>query len=308
VCSSRVTPVRLLEEHLVVITSSREVRGAVTDGSGSFLSGVQVRLEVPAEAVASPSIPSQVENARHEAVTASDGAFAFPGVADVGGIRLLASRDGYRTFRQTLPGGALTDLEVPLSATFERQFLLTGSVADSRGRPVPGAQVRIGKDETRSDGGGRFRLPVRDPVDTDALGVVRVGVGGALLEEIGRRLLEAGGEAVFVEVALSREQWVIEGEVRDPGGGRFSNWFVQLHEVIQDGAGEALIDLSRGPLASWQGSRLDVSGRFVLRGIGSGGRYVVRAVHKGRGLIVESEPVMPGTRPVILRVPAGGGP
>jgi hypothetical protein len=89
---------------------------------------------------------------------------------------------------------------------------LSGTVVLADGRPAAGARVRLARGEARTDGGGRFHLPLRGVEDDSVLEVEGEGHAPHVERHFGRRLRH-GGSADTGFVVLDRPLDTLAGRL-----------------------------------------------------------------------------------------------
>lgn len=154
-----------------LIRGTASVSGIVVDADGKPMRQVQVQLEGD-------------PRASRAVITRDDGRFAFSDVA-AGEFALRASRPGfpdvnYGAKQPGRPGSKLQlrdgDRVSDVTLRLEHGAVLTGTVFDDRGQPLPGASVTAFQAFTALDGSITFRAVVRSGSsfpNTDDRGVFR---------------------------------------------------------------------------------------------------------------------------------------
>lgn len=235
--------------------------------------------------------------ARHSAITATDGGFAFTRVPP-GRYLLSASSPGYVTtfygaqrFHQAGVAVVVTDAQRldGLQIALQRGGVLAGTVVVESGRPAPGVRVMLYR------AGGSVEQPLMPAIiDSDSrfTNVITDGDGGFRFFGLpsGRYTIAAGGlpgtdgapmsaqtflpgtlfptEAAFVDITFGEERTGVDITLRRASGQRISG------HVLGTGAEGAELRLE--PSGPFHNLAARADGQFTIENVPQG-QYVIRA-------------------------------
>lgn len=266
------------------IKESGIVQGNVYDHEGKPLSGVSVTLKGP-KLIGGP----------REILTDENGFFRFPNVPVGDGYTLTAKREGFTTVtKENISVHANSTIFVDITLSSARVFetgVIQGTVNDSLGNPVSGAQIfLIGskiQGETKicvTDSSGFFRFHSL-PVGSDY--VVSLKFGEYSLER--REQISVLGNAVTIvnfTLNIKFETGTIQGNVYDIAGTPLPNVTVSLENP-------RIFEKSKSTLT-------DSNGFFIFTSVPAGSSYTVRAEVEGfKGARKDGVSVSPGSSEIV---------
>jgi uncharacterized GH25 family protein len=135
-----------------------------------------------------------------------------------------------------LPGALLILLFWSLPASAQQTGSLKGKIADEKGKPIAGAEVRVMSSRDRSikeiktDESGNYSVEVEP--DEYSVSFDAEGYQGGTLQAL--QQVEAGKETRVKTIVLARAKHssLIRGSVFDPAGGTIAGAQVKLEQVI----------------------------------------------------------------------------
>ncbi|MEQ1895063.1 MAG: sigma-70 family RNA polymerase sigma factor, partial [Planctomycetota bacterium] len=210
-----VVPARLgpgASEALLLVAPAAPLLASVRGEDGQTIRGA--RLELVARASAFARITRRVELASEVLTTlvSADGrSFTAAALPRARGLFLRASAPGFQTVERASESCGL-ECELVLSPEGVGPEL-AGTVSLADGRPAVGARVRLAQAETRTDGRGTFRLPLRGVERNSVLEVE--GDGHATHQErgFGRRLTDGSVRDAY-DIVLDRPLDQVEVRLR----------------------------------------------------------------------------------------------
>lgn len=214
---------------------------------------------------------------------------------------LQVAHDGFATVQVGVGNAREQRLDVVLTrhAPADRREL-DGTIADTGGRPIAGAQVWFGRQTTRSDRQGRFVLAADEPKPEQALTVLAPGFAPLQRDRFGTQLLADRRAGRDVLLVLAPAAPPLLGVVRSASGAPLAGALVRLVDAT-------LLDLSFQSVEARLGDfdsavTTDADGRFVLRGLVDRS-YRVRAIDPSTGASREAT-ARPGASELLLQLPA----
>jgi len=302
-------PANATREHLLVAVEATDLTGIVVDESGAPVEGASVSLRPDAALLV--DFPYALDNTVRvdwRIETDPDGRFRLERVPAVPGGELRADKRGY--------GPGTLALEVPPSG--ELRLVLRTLTGDERvpeveglvllpgGGAAVGATVRYGMHTTRTDGTGRFHLPLDDSPDPDLeLAAGLEGYGTALIEGYGALQERSQPYAPAPVVLVLRESNLeLAGKVVDARGAPLVGWQVQLAE------GTPVTRRRMPPILAEELDGRPVSclsaddGSFVLHGL-LDRDYELFAFDPATVVSVRAGPFAAGVRDARVEVPDG---
>lgn len=301
-------------EHPIVVAPAVRVGGFVVYGGyDDPVLNARVRYDVPRELCDPLPIALDTTRARELATAADDeGRFAFDAAPAAEGAWLEASAPGFRPARVAAPlsdvASLLLRLEriAPDGDAGALARVLTGSVVWGTGVPAPDALVRLDTASTRTDGRGEFRLELERTDPRAALVAVKEGEGFAVVPDFGRVAADLSRPLEPIVLVLEPAQASLRGRVLGADGRPCVGWKARLlggHSLLPSQVQPLLAEGLVSESANEQ--RTDEEGAFAFDGLSPTTEYRVRAWREETLEIVESPPVLPGPRALVLRVPAG---
>ena len=288
------------QETVVVVAPRIEVAGQVVDEYGNLIVGAQIELQAPLSMRGRLGVVLDFSQPLDFAVESdSDGRFEFknaPGFID--GL-LIASAEGYSTLEQTAPETSGSNYQLVLHRPALSGDLLTGIVVDELGNPVPGADVSMGIDTTRTDAAGGFTFDLADPesanaqysnfiegFSADELIAIKPGF---LPGQLSARGKDETGRPIWPDLVMLRisgEPLAIRGRVIDQGGTALANMRVWIADptffgrFAQQGGRSDLQHVETmlvGDPSGWNFAITDMDGSFELNGLMSR-EYAIEAM------------------------------
>lgn len=214
---------------------------------------------------------------------------------------LQVAHDGFATAQVGVGDAPQQRLDITLTrhAPADRREL-DGTIADAGGRPIAGAQVWFGRQQTRSDRQGRFVLAADEPQAEQALTVLAPGFAPLQRDRFGAQLVADRRAGRDVLLVLTEAAPPLLGIVRNASGAPLAGALVRLVDAT-------LLDLSFQSVEARLGDfdsavTTDADGRFVLRGLVDRS-YRVRAIDPATGASREAT-ARPGGDELLLQLPA----
>jgi RNA polymerase sigma-70 factor (ECF subfamily) len=231
------------------------------------------------------------------------GTFRFERAPLVAGWRIEVRCAGYRTVHLPIPERNDEHLRVALERAHATPSL-SGIVLDAEGRPATGAVVAFGYARTLSGPDGRFTLAAKDWRPESDLVAVKSGAIAAVLPEFGRKIGANQGDVGGIALRLGGTPLTIEGRVLDAHGEPCAGWEVDVYDKTPAGALVPSVEaLSAGRAEDERAHRTDAAGAFRVDGLAPRA-YRLSAISSDRHLLIVSDPVLPGTSELLLRLPA----
>jgi RNA polymerase sigma-70 factor (ECF subfamily) len=273
---------------LVLERAGGEVAGRVLDGNGRPIAGARLRLgEFHREAYRQTEDGTDVSET-YFVMTRTDasGAFSFTGFRP-GTTELVARARGFAPWRGTVT--VSLDVTARVDVPLGMAAIVRGTVSDSEGKPVDGADVAVGlgrdllNSEARTDAEGRFRLDTLAPGEVE-ISAEANGVGRASA----KLMLAAGAETEWHAVLSSGLE--IVGRVLDEHDQPIPGWTVRAWPHPD-------------PRQEYEAFAItDGSGRFVLRNVQDRPHRV--GIFTSFRSVDQRDDVRPGPREVLFRVTA----
>ncbi|MBL9075858.1 MAG: sigma-70 family RNA polymerase sigma factor [Planctomycetes bacterium] len=229
----------------------------------------------------------------------ADGAFLIRRA--IAGGHLLVQHDGYEPALVPLDTLPRQTVDVVLRRPHERDRLtIDGTVADGGGRPIAGAKVWFGRQNTTTGADGRFALDAGGAQPQYALTVLAEGFAALQQDDFGATLAAKPATGRNLLLVLRDRPRELRGVVFDANGAPRSGVWVGLVDPT-------LLDVSfagvEGRLGGWDGGvRTAADGTFALGGLAER-RYRLRAVDPDTGASATSAPLASGADGVVLRLP-----
>lgn len=312
----------------IIVAPPIELAGRVVDDAGSAIEGALVLIAIP-DSLRS-QIPVRLDfsgEARLEAKSGAEGNYEFDRALAIRGAVLRVSAKGYVSHEEPAPLTSSAEKLLRLRKLGEPAAVLRGRVVDDRGAPVPGAEVSLGIDTTRTDDAGAFLFDLRSEQTFSALFqkmtkstlpsaatllALKPGFAMAQLEvprgEDG--IPQWPGEAVLV---LRGQPLEIRGRVLEPDGKPVASALVwvanpSLFGAFGDPGARRAPELRHaesmlaGDERPWASVRTDERGAFTLRGL-LDREYTLEAMDEATLLRVVSSPIRAGNSAVELVLP-----
>ena len=317
------------ETAIVVAPRVSLVGRVIDDTAGAPVGGADVRVQPPADLRAGIDANLDYSVNRDWSVrTEPDGSFALDAPLLEGAL-LVARAKGFETSSEPLPPGG--EHVIVLTAAPLASDVLRGRVIDAAGGVVPGAQVSLGLDTTRTDEAGEFAFRFDDERSFHRrLNEMRERRGHSALVADTLLALAPGalpgrytaprngaGEPVwpgFVTLRLGAEPREIGGRVLDFDGEPIADATVWIADPTFFGglAGEspggmpdmvhAETVLAGGPTRAWTTTETDEDGRYLIGGL-LDRDYRIEAMDPDTMLRAVLEDVASGTHNAVLRMP-----
>jgi uncharacterized GH25 family protein len=282
----------------LMLVAGAPVAGRVVDEKGAGVAGARVTFH-------GASDWSQQADDRHDAVTTgNDGGFRFAALPS-GSFRFAANHPDFAPGQATMVtlDGKHEQTGVTIQLTAGAK--VSGVVADTQGKPVAGARVRIGRASRRgmtfepprqaySDAGGHFEIR----------GLPRHELSAVAMHETGSSKTEdvdaTGGDVANVRLVID-VTGTIAGIVVDPSG--------QPLEGIQVSAAPNMRRMADFRLRGFPQELTDGAGRFTLTGLAPGSYSIsaMRAANRGRRGASDGVTAETGTKDLKIVLPAEGG-
>lgn len=266
-----------------------ELAGVVVDESGKPVAGAQLTCKTAS--------PWYSDLCRPEVVSGKDGSFRLPALLGGFDYTVSASLAGYTPASTTAQVPGLGETAAPLRLTLLRGSELIGRVVDERGRPVPGAELKLGfldlpnswleplRAKTTKE--GRFSF---QPLTADDY-VLSLRSSGFSSAEFRLDIVAGVSPLDLGEVVLSPAV-ALEGRVVDPQGRPVAG--AEVAAEWQKGKGPKVFPSSSTV------ARAD--GRFRLQDLQEGESYHLTAGASGFADSLPLRVAAPGEEPVRLEL------
>ncbi|MEO6709363.1 MAG: hypothetical protein ABI054_04785, partial [Planctomycetota bacterium] len=249
-----------------------------------------IELDTRTTSIAGP----QVQDAGH---------FRWEHVPQVAGWSFAARCPGWETRVVSLPPGSDEHMRIVLQRKRPTPKL-SGVVLDEQGQAAADASVLFGDASTETDSSGRFTLASREWREESDLVAAKQGAIAAIVQEFGRQIPLESSDVTGLVLRLGGEPLALGGRVLSASGEPCVGWEVDLYDGTPAGGQVSPVErLSAGRSKNSRGPLTDAAGTFRLEGLAARA-YRVRALSPGNRLMVLSEPVVPGSGNLVMRVPA----
>ncbi len=261
----------------LVLRKGLEARGRVVDSQGQPIAGAEIRVGQKEAGLGGGRVQMRLlgmDREKPDALTGADGSFDLKGLEE-GEYTVAVSRDGFS--RKTVPGLEVkaTGENVWPPITLSPGLAITGFVRDSKGQPIPGAQIfafSLGEggrpQNSSSDAEGRFRL---DGLAADRSIMLNVSAEGYAAQQ--KNVTPPGGELIIV----LKSAGTLRGRVEDADTKRPVTDFTISRSAGRGGGFNFIVNLGgRGGDRSFQSE----DGTFELTDVPAG-KWTVKASATG---------------------------
>ncbi|MCY1057147.1 carboxypeptidase regulatory-like domain-containing protein [Nannocystis sp. SCPEA4] len=278
---------RSVSDRTWTVTTGQAIGGVVVDDAGRPVPRIEVLVSATTEPGAAPAAQTTSGTGQSDAQGKFAVAGLLPGRYEVTVMASEAPRSTPATPTSvTLPKGQdVAELRIELPATGE----VRGTIRDSQGRPVGGAEVLLSdgvdtQHTTAGDGGefvfahvaaGEYRVVPR------IKGMAAAGPGESDDAPKGATVTVRSGKTETVTLVVAGASGKITGVVRDESGAPVTDAFVEATRESNSaagppGAGQRGLSFLQKPILT------DVDGRFTLEQLPAG-THALRAYRKGGG-------------------------
>lgn len=291
------------DERVFVVGPAVAVAGQVVAADGRPLADVNVCIgfqlsNLPGIA---QTLQSDEDFQTRQTVTDSEGRFELGVVPRHGQVQVAASKHGYQsasTLTTAIVGPVHWVLrEQPVA---ERKYL-AGFVQQADGSPAAFAKLVFGQDQGKAGSDGRFEMDLSYFRETTDLIAYLPQQQPAILEGLGARIKQDPSAGRDLALRLGGPALSISGRIMDREGQPCVGMSVVLSDGVPYGSATMSVESAVGGRSS-VGERTDNDGRFVLTGL-SDRPYNIRALDRSTLLVLESGPVMAGTKDLQLTPP-----
>lgn len=300
------------DRYLVIVAPAIDLAGTIIDEAGSAIAGAELRIDMPLDRFAGfPHALDATEAISRDMRSDAAGHFEFHAVPGASRVSLHMHADGFDDDAYTMPSETRRDVTLTLKRTSQLARAVTGVVVLNDGQPVADATVRLGFDATKTDRGGRFRLPLGDwthPASPLVAG--RRGYQSAVVPRFGELVQPGQPLPQDQRLVLGDTPLTISGRVLQSDDTPAANWTVRLLDGTNTTPGMIPAVLAESIAAGIdmtdesQELKTDSQGKFEIAGL-SARAYKLRCLDLRSFVSFESDSIPAGTQGVVLRVPKG---